>query len=193
MGERPTAAAHRVVAEVVRPGDLVVDATAGNGHDTAFLAGLVGEGGRVMAFDVQEEAIRSTADRLEAAGLADRVELRLESHGRLLERVGRGTVSAVMLNLGYLPGGDHERITEVGESCKAVVQGLFSLKEGGMVTVVCYTGHPGGKEEADAVVETLERIEGSQEPPIEVEIMRASRDDAPFLVIVRRCRGDGAN
>lgn len=64
MIERPTAAAHRVVSEVVKAGDLVVDATAGNGHDTLFLAGLVGDSGRVLAFDVQEAAMAATRKRV---------------------------------------------------------------------------------------------------------------------------------
>ena len=48
--ERPTALAHREIEAVVRKGDLVIDATAGNGHDTVFLANLVGETGEVIAF-----------------------------------------------------------------------------------------------------------------------------------------------
>ena len=40
--------------QVVQPGDTVIDATMGNGHDTAMLAELVGESGHVIAFDVQD-------------------------------------------------------------------------------------------------------------------------------------------
>ncbi len=45
---------HRFLAEHVRPGDLCIDATAGRGYDTAYLAGLTGETGRVLAFDIQQ-------------------------------------------------------------------------------------------------------------------------------------------
>ena len=38
----------------VGEGDIAVDATAGNGHDTLFLANLVGNDGYVYAFDVQQ-------------------------------------------------------------------------------------------------------------------------------------------
>ena len=187
MSERPTAAAHRVVTEIVEKGDVVVDATAGNGYDTLFLADRVGEMGRVFAFDVQQEAIESTRARLEQAGVADRVELRCESHGGLLEVVGRDAVTAVMFNLGYLPGGDHEIITEVAETATAVVQALFALKSGGVMTVVCYTGHPGGKEEADTVVMGLKQIR--REGPtgaFELEIGEPAREQAPFLIVVRK-------
>ena len=45
-------------------GDIVIDATMGNGHDTHFLAELVGESGHVYAFDIQEAALMNTAERL---------------------------------------------------------------------------------------------------------------------------------
>ena len=51
--------AHRVAESVLREGDLAVDATAGNGHDTVFLAQAVGETGKVFAIDVQAAAIGS--------------------------------------------------------------------------------------------------------------------------------------
>lgn len=45
-------------------GDIVIDATMGNGHDTLYLADLVGTDGQVFAFDVQEEALQQTSKRL---------------------------------------------------------------------------------------------------------------------------------
>ena len=49
-------------------GDVAVDFTMGNGHDTAFLSKTVGKGGHVYAFDVQEMALASTAENLEKMG-----------------------------------------------------------------------------------------------------------------------------
>lgn len=106
---RPMTCAHDWISRVVSPGDAVVDATAGNGHDTVFLARLVGPSGQVHAFDVQEEAIRATRERLEKEGLlTPSVRLHLASHDRLAELVG-GPVKAIVFNLGYLPGGDKKR------------------------------------------------------------------------------------
>ena len=45
-----------VLRQVVQPGDTVVDATLGNGHDTLMLCELVGETGRVIGFDIQPDA-----------------------------------------------------------------------------------------------------------------------------------------
>ena len=66
--------------DILREGDVAVDATMGNSGDTAFLCKLVGETGRVYAFDVQEEALERTAARLEAAGLRARATLILAGH-----------------------------------------------------------------------------------------------------------------
>ena len=177
--ERPTARAHREIAAVLREGDLAIDATAGNGHDTVFLAKLVGETGKVIAFDVQEQAIVSTRERLEAEGLLERVKLVHGSHGSITEQVKPGSVSAVMFNLGYLPGGDHAVITRTAETLQALEGALGVLKAGGILTIVCYPGHEGGDQESAAVVAWAEK-HGA-------EVFR--REDtvrpAPFLVLAR--------
>ena len=49
--------AHKAIAEKVNPGDFCIDATAGRGNDTAFLCSLVGESGKVIAFDIQQQAV----------------------------------------------------------------------------------------------------------------------------------------
>ncbi len=175
--KRPTAQAHEEVAAVLRPGDVAVDATAGNGHDTCFLAGRVGPAGRVVAFDIQPEALAATRQRLGEAGLADRVELFEESHAAMARRVAPG-VGAVMFNLGYLPGGDHGLITRTQETLAALESAAGLLRSGGVLTVVCYPGHSGGDEEAAAVVGWARGRGG--------EVFPQARDGAPFLVVLRR-------
>lgn len=182
MTKRATVLAHEVVAEVVREGDVVVDATAGNGYDTVFLAGLVGASGKVLGFDVQAAAIESSRARVESAGFADRVELFQESHARLAERVSGG-VAAVMFNLGYLPGADHAVITETDETIRALEAAVSVLRPEGVVTVVCYPGHEGGDVEAVAVLNWARERGG--------EVFPAAREGAPFLVVVRLNDGEG--
>ncbi|OQY24044.1 MAG: hypothetical protein B6I37_04115 [Desulfobacteraceae bacterium 4572_35.2] len=48
--------AHKLLAEVINPGDFVIDLTAGRGHDTLWLAQQVDaiHRGQVVAFDVQQ-------------------------------------------------------------------------------------------------------------------------------------------
>ena len=182
---RPTVLAHEHVAEVLRPGDLAIDATAGNGHDTVFLAERVGEKGKVLAFDVQAEAIAAARARVAAAGLTERVEFFHASHATIPQHVAPGSVAAVMFNLGYFPGGDHAVITRTGETLAALNAALVVLKSGGILTVVCYPGHAGGDEESAAVVTWSEGLAAAD---FAAAILRRTDTlrPSPFLVSVRR-------
>jgi predicted methyltransferase len=150
---RITDQAQQAVARFLRPGEIAIDATAGNGHDTLFLARIVGETGRVYACDVQSEAIESTAERLRAAGIGN-VTLVQGDHARLEQLIPagcRGRVGAVMFNLGYRPGGNKTIATELASTVRAVETALTLLRPGGVLSVVGYVGHPGGREETLAV------------------------------------------
>ncbi len=145
---------HLMLRERVRPGDQVVDATAGNGHDTLFLADLVGESGRVFAFDLQAAAIESTRARLAEAGVLDRCTLYHAGHQLLAETLpeaSRGKLAAVVFNLGWLPGHDKTCITRTETTLVAVNAALEWLRPGGLLCVVVYPGHQGGEEEASAI------------------------------------------
>ncbi len=132
--------------KVIRPGDIVVDATMGNGHDTERLAQLVGETGHVYAFDVQKQAVQNTRERLEKAGLSTRATLYLESHEHLAERVP-APVRVVMFNLGWLPGGDKSITTHLASTQKAIEGALSVLAPMGVLCMCVYPGHDEGRRE----------------------------------------------
>jgi tRNA1(Val) A37 N6-methylase TrmN6 len=150
---RPTRLAHDWVASIARPGDLLIDATAGNGHDTLHLAQLAGPNGKVLAFDIQPAAIQSARTRIENAGLLDRVHLIQQSHANLADHAAPATASVIMFNLGYLPGQEHQLITTPGETLTALNAATSILKPGGLLTIICYPGHPGGDHETQAVLD----------------------------------------
>lgn len=143
-----------VVGQVVQPGCVAVDGTVGNGHDTLYLARLAGPQGAVHGFDIQQTALDSARERLRREDAPDCVRLHLAGHETMRETLPRetvGRVRAVMFNFGYLPGSDGSVITRPETSCAAVDAALSVLAPGGLVTMVLYTGHPGGAEEADAL------------------------------------------
>ena len=157
---RLTHRAHEAVGRVLSDGDLALDATAGNGHDTVFLAERVGEGGRVWAFDVQDAAIAQTRRRLEEAGFGDRVCLIHDTHANLashLPEAARGRLGAVMFNLGYLPGSDRSLVTDAPSTLAALEASLEVIRPGGLVSLMVYRGHPGGREEWQQVKEWLSK------------------------------------
>ena len=174
--------AHASIQRAVTPGSLVVDATAGNGHDTLFLAGLVGPAGLVLAFDIQPEALENTRAALEKAKLTARVRLFLTGHeniaaclqgntvpppaGQLAASLtaktppdparylsGRPRVSAAMFNLGFLPGSEREIATRPSTTLAALIGLLPAMLPGAALSIHCYSGHDGGREESNAVLE----------------------------------------
>ncbi|MGR8934587.1 MAG: tRNA (mnm(5)s(2)U34)-methyltransferase [Gammaproteobacteria bacterium] len=145
--------AQRAVAECLHAGGNAVDATAGNGRDTVFLAEQVGDTGRVFAFDIQQTALAATAARLQEAGLGVRVKLIHAGHETMLKYLPQciGKIDAIMFNLGYLPGGDKRIITAAGTTLQALDQATLLLAPGGVLTILAYPGHNGGDVETAAV------------------------------------------
>lgn len=68
----------QLLAEVLQPGDIAVDATMGNGHDTLFMAECVGKTGLVYAFDIQAQAIEATSST--DTPFEQRVQLIFDGH-----------------------------------------------------------------------------------------------------------------
>ena len=183
---RLTELVHERLAGHVSAGDIAIDATAGNGHDTHLLASLVGDSGRVFSFDIQHEAIAATAQRIEESGFRN-VELLPESHANLVELIPQqhhGEVAAVVFNLGYLPGGDKRVTTLVDTTSRALRGSLELLKPGGLISLLCYVGHPGGEAEAAAVDATLDELSRDE---WQVETLRVpDAKSAPHLHLVSR-------
>ena len=152
-----TQQAQDAIRTVVLPGETAIDATAGNGYDTQFLAELVGPEGSVFAFDLQPLALQNTASRLRESNL-DNVTLIEMDHSRLRELIPEqfhGRIAAVMFNLGYLPGGDKEITTTAASTRRAIQTAAYLLRQDGLMTVIAYTGHDGGASEAQVVEQVL--------------------------------------
>lgn len=150
MREFELKSARFIAADCLRrflvPGDIAVDATMGNGHDTEMLCRLVWEGGHVYAFDIQEDAVENTRARLSQAGLLARATLFCCGHQFMAEKVNKA-VNAVMFNLGWLPGGNKSITTQWDTTREAVQQALSLLAPEGICAICVYPGHPAGDYE----------------------------------------------
>lgn len=212
--QRTTELAMHIISSYVRPGDIVIDATCGNGHDTLRLARM--GAGMVFAFDVQPEAVAATrallhkegfpvsaeagqsigaeagqsasaeAEQLtgiDAPACRPRVVLACLGHERMAEFFrGRtqsecsgaipadagpgallagpeGFASAIVFNLGYLPGGDKGRTTQADTTLEAVRASLCLLKKDGLLCITMYSGHPEGAEEKRALLAFAEGLD----------------------------------
>jgi tRNA G37 N-methylase Trm5 len=105
------------IGEALLPGSVAVDATAGNGHDTLFLAGAVGPSGRVYAFDIQPAALEATSALLAEANLEDRVELLLADHSFIAELIRPKTPASV--------GGGFQRAVKSSMDSANIQRGLI--------------------------------------------------------------------
>ncbi|KRM91366.1 class I SAM-dependent methyltransferase [Fructilactobacillus florum] len=142
---------HDLLAKSVHPGDTVVDATAGNGHDTLFLAQLVGHHGHVYSFDIQKKAIQATRALLENHHVETPVSLINTGHENADHYV-KEPLAAAIFNLGYLPGADHQLATTAQTTVIAMQKLLANLRRHGVLLLVVYVGHHGSQQEQQAVL-----------------------------------------
>lgn len=150
---------HHFIKEQVLPGDLCIDATAGNGYDTEFLCRLTGDTGKVLSFDIQDAAVEATSLRLQMAQLSHIGTVIKDSHANMASYASFDTVSCIVFNFGYLPGGDHALATKADSSIAAMEAGLLLLKKGGLMSLCIYSGGDSGFEERDAILLWLQRLD----------------------------------
>lgn len=177
--KRPLEMAHDFLAQVITKDDVVVDATMGNGHDTLFLAKLAKQ---VYAFDIQEQALEKTNQRLQAAGLTN-VQLILQGHETVDQFVSE--LKAAIFNLGYLPSADKSVITRPHTTIEALEKLCNRLVKGGRIAIMIYYGHEGGDLEKDAVLNYVSQLP-QQEYTATIYRTLNQVNNPPFLVMIEK-------
>jgi tRNA1(Val) A37 N6-methylase TrmN6 len=183
-----TGCAHEAVRAVLAEGDIAVDATVGNGWDTLFLAKEVGPSGLVYGFDIQASALEAARRRLDAEGLLSRVTLFEAGHERMRELLPSsvsGEVKAILFNLGYLPGGSHAVTTMRETTLAALTASLSLLASSGILSVMCYPGHPEGAEECRSVEEWTRALDAARFSVQWVDSPPNPARPSPRLLLVR--------
>lgn len=178
--------AQTLLKSSVTEGDIAVDATAGNGHDTLFLAQLVGDDGFVYAFDVQKQAVDATLHRLLDNALEHRALVLKDGHENVAKYVNKPVAGAIF-NLGYLPGSDHEVITRPNTTIQALESLLKLLKIGGIIVLVIYHGHEGGKEERDEVIRFVSELPQKYIHVLRYEFLN-QKNDPPFVIALEKVK-----
>ncbi|KAK9826943.1 hypothetical protein WJX74_001210 [Apatococcus lobatus] len=185
---RVTSLAHQIWSQVVDQGDMVVDATCGRGADTLWLANAVGPTGTVHAFDIQDEAIRSSRVMIEEAALpggTGHVSFVHDSHANMQAHLPKD--AAIMLtcfNLGYLPSGDKSLTTQAESTLAGLKAASETTAPGGLISIISYTHHPGGRREFEAVQDFASKL-----PPemwLSSETHFRNRQVAPALFNIYR-------
>ena len=172
----------KLLKEVIDKNSIVVDATAGNGNDTLFLAKTSAK--KVFAFDVQNQATTNTNDLLEKNNLADKCEVILDSHENF-DKYIEENIQAVVFNLGYLPNADHTITTQAETTLNAIKKFITKLNIGGRIVIVVYWGHANGKVEKDALLKELSQLDQKE---IEVLVYQFinQKNNAPFVIALEK-------
>lgn len=180
--------AKRLLEKAVSGGDIVVDATLGNGHDTVFLANLVGENGIVYGFDVQEEAIQASKERLIQHGISTRVTLFHQGHehlSALIPEEHHGKITGAIFNLGYLPGSDKTIVTRPETTISAIRQLLEMMATEGVIVLVIYHGHVEGAVERDTLLHFCKHLDQKQAHVLQYQFIN-QQNHPPFIVAIEK-------
>lgn len=180
--------ARHLLEKAIPSGGIAVDCTVGNGHDTLFLAQLVGKSGVVYGFDIQELALNKTREKLLQNDATEQVRLFLAGHEHLEEKISAehaGKVNGAIFNLGYLPGSDKAIVTKPETTIAAIEQLLSVMTAGGIIVIVIYHGHEEGKTERDAVVSYAEQLDQRATHVLRYQFINQA-NNPPFIIVIEK-------
>jgi 16S rRNA C1402 N4-methylase RsmH len=186
--ERILPFARLLLEKSIKAGDIAIDATVGNGHDTVFLSELVGMDGKVFGFDIQEQALESCTEKLRDRNLQDRVTLFHQGHQHVRECVPstlHGKVTGAIFNLGYLPGGDKKVVTTPETTISAVKQILQILAPEGIIVIVIYHGHPEGQIERDNLLDYVQTLDQKDAHVLKYQFLN-QKNNPPFIIAIEK-------
>ncbi|WP_280769997.1 class I SAM-dependent methyltransferase [Salipaludibacillus daqingensis] len=180
--------ARELLQKSIPEGGVAVDATAGKGNDTAFLAKLVGENGFVYSFDVQKEAIEATKNRMKQMNLENQVKIIHDGHEKIETHLSPNhlqNIDGAIFNLGYLPGSDKSIVTSAFTTITALNQLLHHLKKEGIVVLVIYHGHEEGKLEKDNLLPFVSSLPQEEFHVMEYRFIN-QKNDPPFIIAIEK-------
>lgn len=180
--------ARSLLTSAINTGEIAIDATVGNGHDTVFLANLVGENGQVFGFDIQKEAITNTTKRLKEQRLDKQVTLFHKGHEEIVASVPanvQGNIKGAIFNLGYLPGGDKTIVTQPNTTIAAVEQVMELLAPEGIIVLVIYHGHPEGQTEKEELLSFVKQLDQKKAHVLKYQYIN-QENHPPFIIAIEK-------
>ena len=173
--QRNTETFKMIAKDLLKPGDLVIDATMGDGNDTKFLAGL---GCKVLSFDIQEEALVKTKKLL--GNENENVKLILDSHENIEKYLDGRKIKLATFNTGYLPDGDHSITTKGDSTVKALDACINNLEKDGVISLIIYQGHDNGQEKKQ-----IEKYLNEKENIEIIKIEKMKNENAPISYFIK--------
>lgn len=183
--------AHDYWTQLLIPGDIVIDATCGNGHDTLKLAQLIlpTEHGTLYACDIQALAIETTRHYLLthlSPQQFNHIEFVQGCHSQFPSSIQPASVKLIVYNLGYLPGGQKQLTTVVNTTLQSLSHAQTLLIPGGVISLTCYPGHPEGATEKEALLTYVSRLSPTEWSCCYHEWL--NRRQAPGLLLIQKAK-----
>jgi hypothetical protein len=181
--------AHHYWRRLLQEGGWVVDATCGAGRDTLFIASCLTDAADwgVISLDIQSEALTRTGALIDmhlSAEEKNHIHLIQHSHTTFPPIAHQHPIRLIVYNLGYLPGGDKNKTTQTSTTLTSVTAALNLLTPGGVISLMCYPGHPEGAKEERALIEKLSLL-----PPSDWSVFHhraLNRAASPSLILVQK-------
>ena len=158
---------------------IAVDGTCGRGNDTLF---LVQNAKEVYAFDIQDEAIKSTKELLKEY---QNVHVIHDSHRNIDNYVK--SIDIMMFNLGYLPKADKRITTHIEDVLVALKKSMELLSPKGIITICVYPGHEEGMKESIELGKYLKTINQKEFDIVKYEFINQI-NYPPYLYIIQKLK-----
>lgn len=172
----------KMIATLKNGCNVAVDATCGRGGDTEFLASIANH---VYAFDIQEEAVKSTNERLKMLENVNcDIQVIHDNHLFFPKYIECG-IDVVMFNLGYLPNGDKTITTKASSTVKTLKLFMDNLNQKGLISIVVYPGHPEGLKESKALEKYLKEVDQHLFDIVKYDFIN-QKNYPPYLILIEK-------
>ena len=176
---------HWIIDNYLDEYNVLVDATCGNGYDTLFLSSKISKKGKLYAFDIQKSAIESTKSKFKDK--KTNVEFINDGHENL-DKYLNEDINCIIYNLGYLPGSNKKVVTKKETTIKSLKIALELLANNGLIVLVIYSEHEGGRKEKNAVLEFSSNLDYKKYNVLHYNFIN-QKLNPPEVVVINK-RGD---
>ena len=158
-----------------------IDATCGMGNDSLFMANLLNNKGKLVCYDIQDIAIKTTKELLNKNNFSN-VVYHLKSHETFIEI----KADLIIYNLGYLPTTDKKITTNVESTINSIKNAIniTSNKDDYLIIIVVYPGHVEGKIESDSIDEFVYNLPSKHY--LVSKYMNYNRPSSPYIITISK-------
>ena len=176
---------HWIIDNYLDEYNVLVDATCGNGYDTLFLSSKISKKGKLYAFDIQKSAIESTKSKFKEKKI--NIDFINDGHENLDKYINED-INCIIYNLGYLPGSNKKVVTKKETTIKSLKIALELLANNGLIVLVIYSEHEGGRTEKNAVLEFSSNLDYKKYNVLHYNFIN-QKMNPPEVVVINK-RGD---